>query len=329
MTEANDKPQKRWSFLQAMRLVERRGQSKPRIGQSARVAQDIVEMGQDPYTGFASDEVSQMDLDAAPPKIRPRFLGFYGPFGPLPHAMTREVDRWVRRGDRAFVKFTDIFTVRFQQLFYRSWSDARPITQFDHPSGGNFPSLLRSLTGDASAHLAEKSPVDDIIRLRYTALAMGRVRSPVKLRQILSAHFSIPIRIDEFVTSWLEFDEEDRSILGAQGMGLGQDFRIGKRAPSISEKIIVHIECRTIKEYRSYLPGRDRQAELKDLILAYLGPFYEVDVALWLPHAKLAPMQLGKITELGWTSAFQISKAPSAGTDAVRATQYQISMENA
>ncbi|MEO0669740.1 MAG: type VI secretion system baseplate subunit TssG [Pseudomonadota bacterium] len=320
-----------WGFLQAMRYLERRAGKKPRVGQSRRLSQEVVDMGQDPYTGFAYDELSEVDVNAKRPRVRPRFLGFFGPFGPLPHSITREVDRWARNGDNSFVRFADIFVARFQQLFYRSWSDARPITQYDHPTGGEFPRLLRSLTGDAPKCFDGTSPVDDVVRLRYTALSMDRVRSPVRLRQMLRAHFGVAVRIEEFVTGWLEFSNEDRSTMGVRGMRLGQDLRVGQRAPSISEKIVVHVECASIDEYLSFLPGRDRQAELKDLVLGYLGAFFEIDVALWLPRAEISPAQLGGSTavrtELGWTSAMPISQGGDAQSALVRATQYKISME--
>ncbi|WP_299684088.1 type VI secretion system baseplate subunit TssG [uncultured Tateyamaria sp.] len=317
----------KWGFLQSLRYLERRAGSKPRIGQSRRLSQEVVDLGQDPYTGFAYDELSEVDVDAKTPRIRPRFLGFFGPFGPLPHSITREVDRWKRNGDNAFVRFADIFVARFQQLFYRSWSDARPITQYDHPTGGEFPRLLRSLTGDAPKCFDGTSPVDDVVRLRYTALSMDRVRSPVRLRQMLRAHFGVAVRVEEFVTGWLEFSPEDRSVMGRQGMRLGQDLRVGQRAPSISEKIVLHLECNSVDEYRSFLPGRDRQAELKDLVLGYLGAFFEIDVALWLPRAQIAPAQLGTTTELGWTSAMPMSQGGDVQNALVRATQYKISME--
>lgn len=319
-----------WRFLPAMRFLERRAGTKPRFGQSRRISEDIAEMGQDPYLGFADSDLSEVEVTATPPRIRPKFLGLFGPFGPLPAAITREADRWVRHGDRSFVRFADIFVTRFQQLFYRSWSDARPITQFDHPSGGEFPRYLRALTGDTSTYFDKWGSVDDIIRLRYTPLGMGRVRSPVKLRQMLVAHFDVAVRVEEFVTSWLDFAPEDQSQMGLSGMSLGQDMRMGRRAPSIGEKIVVHIECDTLAQYRSFLPGRDREAELKDLVLGYTGGFLEVDVALWLPRLEIGQSQLGVGTELGWTSAMPLSVGPKQTKDGlVRACQYKIEVQAA
>lgn len=214
-----------------------------------------------------------------------------------------------------------MFVARFQQLFYPSWPDARPITQFDHPSGGEYPRFLRALTGDESLAFYGTSPVDDIVRLRYTALTMGRLHSPFRLRQILRAHFGVTVPLEDFATSWLEFAPEDRSMIGMQGMHLGQDLRIGNRAHSISEKNVLHLECRTLEEHRSFLPGRDRQAELKDLVLGYLGAFSEIDVALWLPRSEIQPAQLGTATGLDWTSVMPISQGGTAQSTLVRATQ--------
>ena len=322
-TDADDPQTHGWGFLSVMRYLERRAGKKPRVGQNFRLRDEIADMGQDPFLGFAAKDLSEVDLNRSPPKVRPKFLGFFGPFGPLPNAWTREVDHWFRNGDSSFVRFADMLVARFQQLFFRSWSDARPITQFDHPSGGTFPRVLRALTGDAHPSYDDAGAIDDVTRLRYTALLAGRVRSPVKLKQALSAHFSVPVRVEEFVFSWLTFPEEDRSRMGLQGMSLGRDLRMGSRTPSIGEKVIVHIECPTLDEYESFLPGRAKQAELADLVLGYLGGFFAIDVALWIPRNQVKPAQLGAKTQLGWTSAIPVP-SHETNSELMRAAQFQI-----
>lgn len=318
---APDGGRRGWGFLSAMRWLERRAGDRPRVGQSRRISEDVVEMGQDPYLGFAPDDLSEIDVGATPPKIRPRFLGMFGPFGPLPNSLTREAAHWVSKGDRSFVAFVDILVVRFQQLFYRSWSDARAITQFDHPSAGTFPRVLRAFTGDADASYDTRGAVDPVNRLRYTSLLIGRVKNPVRLRRALTEHFAMPVRVEEFVFNWLEFRPEDRSAMGVRGMTLGRDTRLGSRTPTITDKIVIHVECRDLAEYESFLPGRSRQAELTDLVLGYLGHFFTADIALWLPGTAVAGSTLGQSGQLGWTSAMP-DGAPDGSL--VRATQFQL-----
>ena len=311
-----------YGFLWLMRWLERHADGKPRIGQNQRVREDIVALGQDPYIGFAKSDLSEVDLTKSTASVRPRFMGFFGPFGALPMASTREAEFWKRNGDSSFVRFADIFVSRFIQLFYRSWSDARPITQFDHPDGGTFPDQLRAITGDAGPAFANRGAVHDTVRLRYTPLMHGRVKSPTKLSEIVSLHFSLQVRVEEFVVSWLEFASEDLSRVGQQSMGLGQSVRLGGRTASIGEKIKLHLECRDLEQYRSLLPGRKGHAELLDLVQSYVGLTIDVDVVLWIPREAIVPMQLGKDTELGWMSAIPGPTSDEENCQPVKACQF-------
>lgn len=292
-----------WGFLALMRYLERRAGTKPKAGKSLTLGDEIAQLGQDPFMHFPDSDLSDVNLNTNPPVVRPRVVGFFGPFGPLPNTITREAAHWQSNGDSSFVRFTDMLTARFQQLFFRSWSDARPITQFDHPSGGAFPDYLRAFTGDAAQSYRARDCVDDTVRLRYTPLALGRVKSPVKLKELIRAHFQLPVRVEEFVTDWLDFPPEDYSLIGRQGVLLGQNMRIGARARSVGETITLHLDCPTREQMMQFLPGREQARELRDLILGYVGPFLDVNIALWLPPAAVPPMQLGQNAELGWMSA--------------------------
>lgn len=326
-----------YGFLALMRWLERRAKNKPRIGQNRNIDDDIADLGQDPFSGFADSDLSDVDLHATPPRVRPRFLGFFGPFGALPLAMTSEAQRWLANGHAGFTRFTDIFAARFLQLFYRSWSDARPITQFDHPSGGTFPDQLRAFTGDADASFRDKGVVDDIVRLRYTALQMGRVRSPVRLQQILSAHFGVAIEIEEFAVSWLDFEDDELSCLGYENARLGENAKLGNRMATTEEKAVIHIRCKSNEEYVSFLPKRQCYQELVDLVRSYFGVFYLFDVKLWLPRGHLKSAQLGVSVELGWmamlpadstTKETNDSPAQADHHDWVQLCSYQIDFMN-
>lgn len=317
-----------FGFLALMRRLERGAGDRPRVGQSRRTHEEVAQLGQDPYLGFADSDLSEVDLNATPPVVRPRFLGFFGPFGALPIAMTREAKHWQDNGQPGFTRFVDIFATRFIQLFYRSWSDARPITQFDHPSGGTFPEQLRALTGDSGDVHRGLGVVDDIVRLRYTGLQMARVRSPVRLRQILSAHFQVDMKLEEFTASWLNFAAEDLSHLGLQASQLGADVKLGSSMASTEEKITLHIYCPSLDSYRSFLPGKLSNLELVDLVLGYLGQFYTVDVKLWLSNAQLQAAELGRSSELGWMTVLSLGEQHQSKTGWSHVCAYQIDFDD-
>lgn len=314
-----------YGYLSLLRVLERGADGKPRIGRSRRTREEIARLGQDPFLAFPDSDLSAVDVSKSPPVVRPRFLGFFGPFGALPLNTTEEVFRWTETGDRAFVEFTDIFATRFLQLFYRAWADVRSITQFDHPDDDRFQKYLLSFAGLGTPAFRGQALFPDTLRLGYSGLSVGRVKSPTRLRQMLEKLLNTDIRVEEMVPGWMEFEPDGLARLGAQGSTLGQDIHLGSRIQSIGEKIRLHVRTRTLGAYRRFLPGGPDHAHLEMIVLGYLGVAFEVDVAVWLPQSQVEPAQLGTSAQLGWMACV----APPGGSDAlVQGTNYRLDLEH-
>ncbi len=309
-------------FLALMRQIERRAGDKPLIGRSRRLRDDLVDLGQDPFLAFPTSNISHFDQSGKRPVVRTRFLGFFGPHGALPLNTTEEVLRWAESGDKAFVSFTDIFVSRFLQLYFRSWSDAQAITQFDHPTADLYQSALLSMTGIGTPAFRGLSTINDTTKLRMTPLAMGRVKSPVRLRQMLELHLGTSVTVEEMVPMWMDFEPDARSAIGQQGSTLGQDLSLGSRVCSVGEKICLHVQVANKAEYRNFLPGGSHNAQLADIAFWYLGKTVDIDVTLWLPSSEVEPAITGRAGELGWTA----SLAPKAGKadEYVQGARYQL-----
>jgi type VI secretion system protein ImpH len=285
-----------------LRQLERQAHGKPRIGRNARLRDTIVRLGQDPFLAFPATDLARVDLDKRPPIIRAQFLGFFGAFGAFPLNWTEEVRRWFETGDESFVAFTDIFAARFQELYFRAWSDAQAITQYDHPQDDRFQTYLMAVLGTASGAYRGRDGMDDTARLRLAPLAMGRVKSPVRLQQMLQVHFGndIVIAVDEMIPTWLEFEPDALCRLGAQSSTLGRDLHLGNRVRSIAEKFHLHIRVPDFAAYQRFLPGGADHDALRDLVFWYLGQRFEIEVLLWLPVPEVRPAILGQSTQLGW-----------------------------
>ena len=312
-------------YLALLRRLERAAPDKPRIGRARRTRDEVAALGQDPFLTFPDTDLSEADLEATPPRVRPRVLGFYGPHGALPLTLTEEVLGWTETGDNAFVDFTDIFASRFIGLFFRAWSDARAISQFDHPDD-RFQKYLLSFAGLGTPGFRGQSEVGDTLRLRVIALHMGRVKSPVRLRQMLALHLGAEIEVEEMVPAWMEFEPDSLSRLGAQGSNLGQNMHLGSRIQSIGEKIRIHVRTGSLEAYRRFLPGGPDHAQLRMVVESYLGLAFEVDVALWLPQHEVEPAALGKAGQLGWMACVA---PPGEGEDFVQGTNYRLALEAA
>jgi type VI secretion system protein ImpH len=291
-----------FGFLALMRDLERAHPGRPRIGRNQTLAQEVVRLGQEPFLAHPDRNVSQVEERAhGRLRVRSNFLGYFGPQGALPVNTTAEVYHWYMMKDDAFVRLADLFTNRFQQLFFRAWSNARGITQLDHPDEDRFQAYVGATIGLASPALRDRGKVPDMAWLPLVGLAMGRVKSPVRLRQMLEALCQTAITIEEHVPTWLTFEASDLTHLGRANARLGQDCRVGARVQTVNEKIRVGVGCETLAEYQSYLPGGSRFERITEILFTYLGHATEVEIAPSLPTDQAVTMQLGRMGALGWT----------------------------
>jgi type VI secretion system protein ImpH len=291
-----------YGFLALLRVMERKARGRPRIGKNSTLKEETVTIGQDPDLAFPVSDMSDVTFGNRP-TVRNNILGFYGPQGALPLNTTEEVKRWLDRGDRAFVAFTDVFATRFLQLFYRSWSDTRAITQFDHAEGDRFRHYIASLIGMGTQTFRNRDVLPDINKIYLAPLVMGRVRSPKRLQQMLEIDLNADVRIEEHMLSWMLLEDDNRNRLGQIGSTLGRDMYLGARVPTVNDKIRLNLRTRSLKEYRDFLPGGALHARLQALVRWYLGRSVDVDVQLSLPADQMPPAVLGKSTELGWIAS--------------------------
>jgi len=291
-----------FGFLALMRDIERSRPDLPRIGRNRTMKEESVRLGQEPFLAFPDCNVTHFDdEDGRTQRVRSNFLGYFGPQGALPLNTTAEVYQWFLGKDESFVRLADLFTSRFQQLFFRAWSDARGITQFDHPDDDRFQTYLGAFIGQASVPLRGRDRVQDVSRLPLAGLAMARVKSPGRLKQLIEALCRVQVTIDEHIPTWLPFEATDLTRLGATGSLLGVNCRLGSRVQGVNEKIRLSVQTESLAEYQSYLPGGVNFARLTDILFRYLGHETEVEIAPALPADQVRGMALGKGGALGWT----------------------------
>lgn len=315
-----EKPVAGIGYLNFLRQIEQRADQKPRIGESTALHEEIVTIGQDPLMAFAEHDMSRMlDGKRNTPEIRNNIVGFFGANGALPLDITEEVYRWVQSGDMAFVRFTDIFATRFQQLFYRAWADARAITQFDHETGDRFTAYVGAVLGIGTPAFQGRDQLNDLNKLALAPIAVGRVKSPRKLQQMLTIDLGAQIAIEEHVPVWINFEDDAKNALGMSG-SLGQDCYLGSRVQSVEEKVVIHIHTHTLAEYRAFLPGGPSHARLLDIVNWYFGMSIEVDISLTLPAGEVQPAEIGKSAELGWMAVIEPREKPHPDTPVQGAT---------
>ena len=307
----------RFDFLALLRAVERQHAEAPRIGDSARRREDVVTLGENPYLSFPPSTIDTAARDAdGRLKLFVRFLGLLGPQGPLPLSTTEEAYGWLPRDD-AFPRFLDLFNNRFLQLFFRAWADAQPAAQSDHPARDRFTTYVGAAVGLGSPVFHNLDDVADAAKLGYAGLLAPQAKAAGRLEQALTGLFGVKAELVEFVGLWLDLDVAEGSRLGAANSRLGVDLLLGRRVYSIGDKIRIRLVAPDLTRYRRFLPDGDLGHRVADLVTFYIGLELDWTLELALPAGRVAPVQLGRAGQLGWTS--WVAPPWSVADDALRA----------
>lgn len=290
-------------FLNLMRVLESANSKKPRIGESSTRSEDVVSLGQIPYVEFADANVALIEQnDAGRNLVLTRFFGFLGPQGALPLHTTYEATHWLNMRDPAFSRFLDIFNNRFQQLFFRTWANARPAVQADRPSEDQFVNYIGSMIGIGTKSMRQRDSLHDFTKLALAGLLSPAIKSAARVENMLAWLFKAKVDVQQFVGVWLPLDEQEQAALAKGNCSLGVDSLIGKSAYSVRDKFRVRLEVRDLNEFETFLPDGKHFQPLADAITFYLGNVFIYDVEIGMAQSETKATQLGKFGRLGWTS---------------------------
>ena len=299
-----------FDFFELLRRLERDGGL---FGHAGRPDREPARLGQHVRLGFATQDLVdyRAATDMRPARITVANLGLLGPEGPMPLHLTRWVldrlsQRWFggadarQTSDTTFVDFVNILQHRMIALFYRAWADAHPAVQVERSVGGRVRSMLEALagTGLPGTHNAE-NPELDRVKLRQAASLACQIEGPERLTLFVAEAFKVPVRLKEFVASWLTIPATLQTRLGKAYAGLGSAATIGPRSFSRQSRIELEIGPLGYDDYKSFLPGGGRLDVLKRVVRDLIGEVLDVDLRLVLqreavPAARIGTVQLGR-----------------------------------
>ncbi len=233
------------------------------------------------------------------------FFGLFGPDGPLPlHLTDYARDRRRNARDASFQRFADIFHHRLLSLFYRAWADVRPTISFDRPSSDRFGVYVGALIGLGMDSLRDRDAMPHLTKLHFAGLLANQTRHAAGLGAILSNFFTMPVRIECFIGTWLELPVTDRTALGGspQTGSLGRPVLLGRRVWSRQQKFRIVFGPLSLSDYLRLLPGGQSFHRLIPIVRNYVGDTLLWDVNLVLRREEVPATMLGRQGQLGWTT---------------------------
>lgn len=297
----------RFSFFQAVQLLERAVSGSIPVGMLGPADQEAVRFQPELSMEFATSDLTSV-IRSIGPTGAPRFtlsttfLSLYGAHSPLPTYFTEQLlDQDEESLQR---KFIDLFHHRILSLFYRVWAKYRMSAQFSEE--GQDPlsrRLLELLIGDAK-RLPPGHHVKAVRLLALGGMITQFPRSAATLAGALSEYFSgTPIDVENCVPRWLPIPEDQRNRLGAANCRMGMDATLGERVYDRSSTFGVLIGPVGFDEFLAFLPPGERMAELREIVDLMNSDALDYEIELHLREEDVPPLQLSSPTAmLGWST---------------------------
>ncbi len=310
------------SFYQAVRRLECVYRDKPRIGHSARGADDPVQFCQEPSLGFAPSTLLRFDRNRATgkPRLVGRFLGLLGPNGPMPLHLTEYIhDRELNHDDPTLARFLDIFNHRMISLFYRAWAQSRQTVSHDRPDNDRFAGYVGSLFGIGEESFRNRDAVQDVAKLHFSGHLSCQTRHASGLRALLEDYFGVHTEVVQFVGRWIDLPHEYCCRLGEtpETGCLGTTAVVGSRIWECQSQFRIRMGPMRLADFERLLPIGDSFRRLRDWVRNYVGDELSWELQLVLRAEDVPPTQLGSGSRLGWTSWLQSSPATKDSDDLV------------
>lgn len=298
-----DSPESHHIFL-ALRIIEAQFDDAPQMGKSQRPREDAVRLAQEARMAFPPGSIRSFTAPSGdqPGALINRFFGFFGPHGPLPSHLTEYArERQINHRDPSFVAFANMLTHRMMGLLYRAWVTGQPAVDLDRGADSQFESHIAALAGFHGTALRDRDAMPDMAKRHFAGHLSSGAKNPEGLIAILSGFFHAPVKVQEFVGSWLDLEADDRWALGAAG-GLGQTTSIGTRVWSRTSKFRLVVGPVSLKDYERLLPDGPSLAKMVSIVRTYAGDALDWDVNIILKADEVPASILGQNTRLGQTS---------------------------
>jgi type VI secretion system protein ImpH len=181
-------------------------------------------------------------------------------------------------------------------LFYRAWADAHPAVQVERKGGGRVKSMLQALAGIGMPDTRKSDDTlgIDPVRLQQAAALAHQAEGPERLTLFLAEALRAPVRLIEFLPTWVNVPAALQTRIHRSYAALGRDAAIGPRTFQRQSRIELRIGPLSFDDFKALLPGGKRLAALKAAIRELIGSVLDVDLRIVLRRDEVPPARLGE-----------------------------------
>jgi type VI secretion system protein ImpH len=291
-------------------MLERIRNDRKSVGGEALPNEEIVRFRSRIGFDFPPSEIHEIrsiESDTGDERIEMlvNFMGMAGVSGVLPTHYTELVLDRIRHRDTTMWAFLDMFTHRAVSLFYRAWCKYRFPVAYERGEQ-DFTGFLFDFVGLGSKGLRGRMDLDDECLLPYGGLIAQKPHSQNAMENLVSDHFQVTAKIEQFFGQWLALGKEDITRLGRDNSVLGESAIIGTNVWDQQSKFRVRLGPLDFKKFQAFLPTGLAYKALCSVVRFMASDEFDFDIQVILiakqvPGTVLTTRAIRK-PMLGWTS---------------------------
>ena len=294
----------RFSFFEAVHLLERLAPDKPPLGEGLEPTKEPVRFAVAPSFTFPAAEIASLSADASdgPARMGVTFLGLIGPNGVLPHWYNELAIERNRQADFSLTDFLDIFHHRLITLFYLAWKKHRWAENYQPGGQDRLSRCLLSLGGLGTQGLGENIGFENEALAFNTGLLSMPFPTAAGIESAVASLSGVEATMEQFVEREIPLSPADHTKLGQANARLGMDTVCGGYVRDCQSTFRVDLGPMDYQDFTRFLPGGGTLKPIVSFIRTMVGPEYEFELKIMLDRDEVPPCRLGGESRLGMTS---------------------------
>jgi type VI secretion system protein ImpH len=294
----------RFTFFQAVHLLEGMKQRAEALGESLEPGKEAVRFRVKPSLSFPASDITGLEDrgEDVPADMSVAFMGLTGPSGVLPYWYTELAIERLKQKDASLSDFLDIFHHRLLTLFYLAWKKQRFPENYKPGGHDRLTGYLLSLCGLGTKGLPERIGLNPESLVYYSGLFSTRSPDVAGIEAAVSYLSGVNAEVVQFIERIIALSEEDHTRIGMANASLGEDALCGSYVWDCETKFRLDLGPMGYDDFRKFLPGGAMLKPIFSLIRYRVGMEYEFDLKIVLSRDEVPPCILGGDSRLGMTS---------------------------
>ena len=240
------------------------------------------------------------------------FLGLQGSSGPLPGSVLDEIAEEHNNNPIQSI-YLDFFNHHLITLFHQIWRKYKYYIKFNSNFSDNYSRNIMNLLG-VSRDFIKFTHLNWHKIFYHLGIIQSGIRTKEALTSIIQHYFDLhDISLEEHVRKIVEVEVEQKNQVGIKKVMLRENFILGDKVESISNKFRDNNNNLKLDEIQQILPNTKKYRQLQELIRFLLKDPLPYDVLLGLHPDTKSTFILGKDNSsfLGWTTLININSGKS------------------